>query len=253
MIWVSIQESLTLRDLERLADICDPSRLREHGDPLPTSVLRDLVELIPCDRAGFSAYSAHSHHAVEQQVLCAHDDQEPAAGPDEILDVFWRHFWVWPASHPERTGDYATVIRDTDFAVSRPAAAPKTEFHRLMECRHALVVPLSSRGPVSHRIVFWRKDGIDFSDREVLLLRLVRPHLAEMRDVGFRHRRIANSALTTRQRELMQLVAGGQTNRQVARHLQSPKALCGNTWRNIYLRLGVTNRVSAVESFGAVE
>src|SRR5664279_753458 len=42
-------------DLQRLADICDASRLSEGGDPLPMSVLHDLIALIPCDRAGFVA------------------------------------------------------------------------------------------------------------------------------------------------------------------------------------------------------
>jgi DNA-binding NarL/FixJ family response regulator len=115
-----------------------------------------------------------------------------------------------------------------------------------MESRHAIVVPFSPRGPVSHRIVLWRKDGIGFSDREVLLLGLVRPHLAEMRDAAFR-RQASPSVLTARQQELLRLVAGGQTNRQIARHLHISEGTVRKHLENIYLRLGVENRVSAVD------
>jgi hypothetical protein len=93
--------------------------LREHGDPLPLSVLRDLVALVPCDRAGFVAYNAHSHTGHGEQALFVHDDQGVAASPAEIAAIYWANFWTWAASNPERTGDYATIIRDSDFSVSR--------------------------------------------------------------------------------------------------------------------------------------
>lgn len=149
-----IRQTISVRDLELLADISDPSRLREAGDPLPLSVLRDLVTLVPCDSAEFLAYDAHTHTHLEVQR--ATEDVEGvtlAAKPEEIDAFFWENFWTWPASHPERTGDYSTLIRDVDYSVPRRAAGTKAEFHRLVDCRHALVVPLSPRGPVSHRII----------------------------------------------------------------------------------------------------
>ena len=109
-----------------------------------------------------------------------------------------------------------------------------------------LVAPLSPHGQVSHRVLLWRKDGIGFSDREVLLLGLIRPHLSEMRDAWFRRRNL-NGGLTARQQEILRMVAGGQTNRQVARHLQISEGTVRKHLENIYLRLGVANRVAAVD------
>lgn len=245
-----IQQTISLGDLQRLHDISDPNRRREGGDPLPLSVLRDLVALVPCDSAGFVAYDAHTHTNYMEQGFGTHPDEDIAASEAELFACFWDGFWTWPASLPERTGNAAMIIRDADFSLSRREAGTNAEFHRLMERRHALVAPLPTRGGVSHRIVLWRKDGIDFSDRDVLLLKLIRPHLAEMRDIGFR-RRSRDRDLTDRQRELLRLVAGGQTNRQIARHLSISEGTVRKHLENVYCRLGVSNRTSAVErAFG---
>jgi DNA-binding CsgD family transcriptional regulator len=241
-----IKQTISLVDLQRLDDIIDPSRLREGGDPLPHSVLRDLAALVPCDSAAFVAYDAHTHTSHVEQGFLAYPDEGIAASDEEVLASFWGGFWTWPASLPERTGNHAMIIRDADFSIGRREAGTKDEFHRLMELRHALVAPLPTHGAVSHRIVLWRKDGMDFSDRDVLLLKLIRPHLAEMRDIGYR-RRNHDRDLTGRQRELLRLVAGGQTNRQIARHLHIAEGTVRKHLENAYLRLGVTNRTSAVE------
>lgn len=239
------QQTVSLRDLQRLADISDRARLRERGEPLPWSVLHDLAGLVPCDEVGFIAYNPHTHIGFEDQAIASDDDQ-PAADPEELLAIFWRNFWTWPASYPERTGDSAIVIRDSDFSMSRRARATKGEFLRLAERRHSLVVPLSPYGSVTHRIMLWRRDGRGFSDRELLLLRLIRPHLAELRDAGFRGRR-AGRDLTPRQRELLRLVGGGQTNRQIGRHLHISEDTVRKHLENAYARLGVSNRIAAVE------
>ncbi|HZC71717.1 MAG TPA: LuxR C-terminal-related transcriptional regulator [Jatrophihabitans sp.] len=243
------QETITGRDLQLLADISDPSRMREDGDPLPWSVLGDLVQLVRCDRAGFVSYDAHRHTGMDEQAVEASDaprEEQPASQVDEMLDIFWANFWTWPASHPQRTGDWTTIIRDADFSMNRRAVAAKAEFHRLMGSRHALVVPLPPHGVLTQRIMLWRDDGIDFSDREVLLLRLIRPHLGELCAAGLR-RRTPQGELTSRQYELLRMVAGGQTNRQIARHLSISEGTVRKHLENIFQRLGASNRTSAVE------
>jgi DNA-binding CsgD family transcriptional regulator len=152
------------------------------------------------------------------------------------------NFWTLSASCPERTGDYATIIRGSDVSVSMWLTAVH---HQRTEGAHSLVVPLSPRGSASHRIALWRETGRDFSDREILLLKLIRPHLAEMRDVGFR-RRGRDCDLTARQRELLRMVAGGQTNRQIARRLHIAEGTVRKHLENINARLGASNRASAV-------
>jgi DNA-binding CsgD family transcriptional regulator len=243
-----VQQTITARDVQLLADMTDPSRMREDCNPLPWSVLRDLLELVPCDRAAFVSYDAHTHIGVEEQQVEAVErlDDFPASQLEELLACFWANFWTWPASHPERTGDWQTIIRDADFSMTRRARETSADFHRLIESRHALVVPLSPCGPLTNRIMLWRDDGPDFSDREVVLLNLLRPHLSEMRDAGFRRRK-RHVELTARQRELLRMVAGGQTNRQIARHLNISEGTVRKHLENIFVRLGASNRMSAVE------
>jgi DNA-binding NarL/FixJ family response regulator len=96
---------------------------------------------------------------------------------------------------------------------------------------------------VDHRIELWRVDGPDFSDRELLLLSLLRPHLAEL-DLFVRDRR-SGAPLTTRQLELLHLVADGMTNRQIAHRLFLSEGTVRRHLENVYARIGVTNRAAA--------
>ena len=92
--------------------------------------------------------------------------------------------------------------------------------------------------------IFWRADGPDFSDHERWILTLVRPHLAEFERTR-RNQRGADR-LTRRQSELLDLVAAGLTNRQVARRLGLSEGTVRRHLENIFTRLGVSSRTAAV-------
>jgi DNA-binding CsgD family transcriptional regulator len=147
-------------------------------------------------------------------------------------------------SYPQRTNENTAVRRATDFlSASDFGASPVGELFRLQDVRYSIMVPLSPGGDLDYRIELWRADGPDFSDREQMLLTLLRPHLAEL-ELAQRRRRAAPQ-LTSRQSELLQLVATGLTNRQVARRLSLSEGTVRRHLENIYQRLGVASRTAA--------
>ena len=70
------------------------------------------------------------------------------------------------------------------------------------------------------RLLFNRGPGADFSERDVTVLTLLRPHLQAAYDESERRRRHPNP-LTGRQRQVLALVAAGQTNLAVGTFTES--------------------------------
>jgi DNA-binding NarL/FixJ family response regulator len=104
---------------------------------------------------------------------------------------------------------------------------------------------LSAPAPRTRRLVFYRGQGPDFDARDRLLLSLLRPHLNE----AYQHlarRRHTMPDLTTRQWELLRLLARGHTNTEIARELVVSVSTVRKHLENIFARLGVTNRTAAI-------
>jgi DNA-binding NarL/FixJ family response regulator len=117
------------------------------------------------------------------------------------------------------------------------------ESYRRNGVRHEAVISLPADGQVSHRILLIRGDGLPFSERELLLLTLIRPHLAEL--LQARRHTSATPALTVRQQETLRLAGGGLTNRQIARRLTISEGTVRKHLENAYATLHVTNRTAA--------
>jgi DNA-binding NarL/FixJ family response regulator len=94
-------------------------------------------------------------------------------------------------------------------------------------------------------VLLFRTDGPGFSERERLLLQLLRPHLVDIRR-DLERRRAGIPDLTSRQWELLRLVAAGHSNTQIARRLFVAEGTVRKHLENIYERLGVNSRTAAV-------
>lgn len=160
---------------------------------------------------------------------------------DEL--AFWRNHWERDfCSFPERTGDYESVVMDSDFETDRERRRLSTG-----PCQHlaCLLVPLPLAGPRDRRLLFWRSQSDPFGERDRLLLTLLRPHLARVLEA---HDRAGQNppVLTPRERELVTLLAGGLTNRQIGRELGIAEGTVRKHLEHVYARLGVTNRVAVL-------
>lgn len=233
------------RDLSRVVDVLDAM----DGDVdvrggVPGEVLVALSRLVPADHVTFfdidgakkTTYLLQNWDGAQAEA-----DDETRVEPDLL---FWQHFDQSPACcYPTRTGDDRTVVLRTDLESDLELRATGmwvdvTHVHP----RYEMLCWMPVHGTRSPRFIFWR-DTVDYSERERLLITLLRPHLVEMRE---RYARAALSPLTPRQRELMRLVADGRSNAQIASALYLSPHTVRKHLENIFERLGVSTRAAAV-------
>jgi DNA-binding NarL/FixJ family response regulator len=120
-----------------------------------------------------------------------------------------------------------------------------------MDVRHEMLVPLPVVASDDHRLLLFRFDGSDFTERDLLLLTLLRPHITELHARQLQRQRGARD-LTPRQWEVVRLVAAGSTNRGIARALGLTEGTVAKHLENIYVRLGAASRTEAVAAARAL-
>jgi DNA-binding CsgD family transcriptional regulator len=240
-------DGAALQDLAR--QLAAPLSIEPGADPVfvGTDVLATLMTLVPADAVAFcdlaprqrSMWAGASTLDGEYET---EDDDEDETDDD---DRFWDHFWSGFCSYPDRSGDWASVTRVSDFCTLRvrrqaPAfSSSRGGFDREM------LLPFPSADGHSRRILFLRQHGCDFNENERALAAFVRPHLAAyLHALDLAERGIA--PLTNRQRELMSLVAAGHSNAQVGRRLGITTGTVRAHLQQIYTRLSVHGRGEAV-------
>lgn len=240
------------RDLRTLVHIITDSRADLLAEGLPPSLLSDLADQIRCDTVGFFGLDSGQQLNPFGQEWPA--DPGPADSGDDDLPVFWQHYWdSAPCSYPDRSGDLRRVTTISDFYSARQwhSSGMYADYFRPWGVDHELLMCLpaaSGPGPgpgQTLRLMFTRGPGPDFSERDRSLLALLRPHLHQAY-LDTQRRRSDKPELTHRQRELMVLVAAGQTNIQIARQLGLSEGTVRKHLENIYTRLHVSSRTAAV-------
>lgn len=218
------------------------------GDGLPQTTLSGLADLVACDLLSFFDF--------DPTVAAVHLDQDFDGGrvaesrvPDDSAHPFWRHFWrTESCSYPDRTGDDRTVVMLSDFySESQWCATPMyADVFRDDGIRHTMMCSLPRAGTRSRRVIFFRSRGRDFDERDRAVLALLRPHLAEIHARRSAPGKPQSEALTARQRELLRLVAAGRSTAQIAEDLFLSPRTVRKHLENIFARLEVTNRTTAV-------
>ena len=109
---------------------------------------------------------------------------------------------------------------------------------------HGVTVPLPAGPGRIRRLLFDRGSGPDFSERDLLVLRLLRPHLHEVY-LDAERRRHGIPHLSRREKEVLQLVAQGFSNADIARILFISPATVAKHMEHIFDRTGVRTRSAA--------
>ena len=242
-------------DLCRLAAIVTAEREDPPAQGLPPSLLSDLMGQIRCDAVSFYGHDSGRQDYWFFQGLP--DDEEPDPDPDldqALEQAHWQHYWdCLTCSYPDRTGDLRSVVTIADFYSARQwrSSGMYADIYRPQGIEHELQLclpepPGPSRGPGrTVRLYFFRLSGPDFSERDRALLTLVRPHLHQAY-LDAERRRAPGPGLTSRQTDLLRLVADGHTNSQIARRLGLSEGTVRTHLENIYGRLQVSSRTAAV-------
>ena len=250
-----MKSELTIRtkDLRRLSAAVDPAHLGAPGDGLPTSVLAAVRDLVPCDSVSFLAIDpARGAFLIEHNL--EPDPPFPESDPVRVEEFFWRTYRSSRScSYQYWTGDHSTVTRATDFYASLRTyfSSDVGELMRMIGGRFSVLVPLPPDNAVQHQMVLFRDSGSDFSERDQILLGLLRPHLAALH-VETR-RRQDYRGLTPRQAQLVALVAEGLTNRQIATRLELSEGTVRTHMEHIFERLAVSSRAAAVACMNGIE
>ncbi len=224
--------------------------------PLPPRVLELVRTLLRAETVAFNAFDVVQQRVRFQQYV--ESDGGHGCWGDALTeaesDAFWRCYWEprrkWCL--PDVMGDYTLAYTADDLASLRqrrawhdPAIGPFSE--RMVQA----VLPDGSFG--RHlRFSGWR-DGSDFTDKDVLFLKLLRPHFERAYAANARARR-TTPRLTPRQLHVMRMVRAGLSNRQIARRLDISEGTVHNHLTEVFARLDVQSRTAAVHAvFDAVE
>lgn len=241
------QMSLSAGDLRRMHDITrdyDP----DGGEVVPWALLHDLEALVPCDNLEAS-YQDTPSWTIRDQDLPEVADSAACAVTD-LADFYRAHYWSSPCSYPDRTGDITSVLRisDLESRLAQRSSAMYCELFLPYGSQHELMVCLDAGAEQrTVRLLFDRGPGLDFSERDVTMLALLRPHLQAAYDAAVR-RRQRPSPLTARQRDVLAKVSAGKTDRQVARDLGVAEGTVRRHLEDAYARLGVHSRTEAVDA-----
>lgn len=246
------------RDTVRLLEIIEGAQAVD-DELFYSNVLRGITELVPCDDITFQLMDVEKRTAVGVTVLAdgravplGGDPKDPA-GPgasDEAMDRFWEAFFApggcsYAAIRSGRP-DFSMVLRRSDRM--GPRQYSRTLMGRLDQERgvkHELLAAMEPFGCLDRRLLLFRSDGTDFTDREVQIITLVRPHLGELHLRRARELRGVPD-LTPRQWEILRRVSLGSSNQQVASALGVSAATVRKHLENIFFRLSVASRTEAV-------
>ncbi|MEV6647671.1 helix-turn-helix transcriptional regulator [Amycolatopsis sp. NPDC051371] len=237
--------TLSEKDLHALYAAAEDGLRDDPGPSMPWATMDALQGLVPCDAVGLTETDVpHRIMRAEQWV----DDGERtfSFGADGPLakSFFALREEFRPCVYPEKTGDLTSVITWSDFYSL--AELRRTPFFCEIEyrCRHCMAAALPAPPGVVRRILLYRDRGRDFTERDRLVLRLLRPHLYEVY-LDAERRRGEVPRLSPREYEVLRLAAQGRGNADIAAELFVSVSTVRKHMEHIFDRTGVRTRAAA--------
>jgi len=233
--------------LALFGEVLDVAAADERSDDW---TMERLAVLVGVDDASYTEWSASSQ-------LLHGSGWPPWDGwrrmtPEEIEIVRAQNPWC---RYSERTGDrFFTAIRLTDLVSLREFSG--SDLYPLAGYRYGLQARLPGRVPGSHWTIHLARDR-EFSDRDLQIVDAVRPAFFAYE----RERRLlvmveqlrselhgpkVVDGLSPREHEVLDLVALGATNDDIARELYIAQGTVRKHLENIYRKLNVRSRTAAL-------
>lgn len=241
---------LARADLDAILRFLSEADASGSDDAYGPIVLEQLRRLIPCDEVGYQEADVTARRFTDAEAV-EHEEEDArywALGPCPITQ------------YRLRTGD-VTAIRMSDVLGPRrfQELPIYREYFRPLGVAHMLDLGLSPLASSYRSLILFRGPDVpDFGERERAMLELLRPHLRArearatlMALVAGRIRSLEDEGasddlqLTPREREIVAMVAAGQTNAQIATNLWVSPATVKKHLENVYLKLGVGSRAAA--------
>jgi DNA-binding CsgD family transcriptional regulator len=194
-----------------------------------------LWDLIPCTDLSFNELDE------AQRRIELYRCRSESTNEDESDDEFWSYSDDLPICLGLPPG--AAGVTRTQDVISRRVLRSSRIYAEVLHpngIEYEMKMSFESPPWVSRAFLFARSDR-GFTDRESERARLLSPHLAAV------YRRLrASSVLTRREREVLEFVARGLTNRQIADSLEITPGTVRAHLEHAFGKLGVRTRTAAV-------
>jgi DNA-binding CsgD family transcriptional regulator len=230
--------SLTSRDLHAAL-----GALHAIGEDAPANFARrgvgSLSRLIGSDLTTLSVCDLDTNH---RSVV---SDAPGAISPRQI-QVFDRYFHDHPLVRAHGRNPGAVTRRISDLVADHAFRETPlyNDYYRPIGIRHSMAVPIHVDARLLVSFVF-NRGGSGFGARELELAEAVRPHLANLYRLSGGIPGAAGAPLTAREREVLEWVAAGKTNRDIAAILGAKPRTIEKHLERIYEKLGVETRTAA--------
>ncbi len=248
---------LRQRDLQAILSFLAEAAQVEFDQPYPLAFLARLADLVPCDAITYQELDPHLQHFYS---MVEFPLETEAAEGDE--DAYWRVAPCPTLGFRERTGRL-DAIRTSDLIDRRRYLNLPIyrEYFRPAGVDHVIDLGLPSPHPRIRSFVLFREVGAsDFSERDRDVLEALRPHLYQMEAHAALRRRLVEAlaehdgdgyggicaGLTPREREVVELLAQGMTNAEIAATLWVAPSTVKKHLENVYAKTGVGRRAALV-------
>ena len=232
-------------DLERALEFVHETAAAPATRPFAAGVLERLAHVIGADWVVYSEWKIGVRASASLMV-----DVPRMGMPQDVADATSRLCPTYPLSVLRLSGASKPHVL-SDFVSSRQLHRLEyyQEVLRPMGIEHQL--RLWIRAPLSTARVFYfnrSATGGDFGERERGLLELLRPFLSALRERAGAGEAVGDGldSLTDRETEILELVARGKTNREIAELTVVSTHTVRKHLENIFAKLGVSDRTEAM-------
>lgn len=240
-------------DLRALFTLLEDARRDDPGEVVPWALLEGLARLIHADSVQLTELDWAGESLAQQQILIGGECfATTTAEKDEHTATYFRVSRTFRActdpayTDPDGPDQRVAATRFSDFYTDLELLNTDAwaEHYRFMPARTCLGVRLPCPPGRARRVVFMRSTTTDFTDRDVMLLSLLRPHLYEIYLDAERRRR-GTPKLTAREWQILQLAGEGLPNSAIAERLFISPATVRKHMEHIFDTLGVHTRSEA--------
>lgn len=230
------------RDAASLLDVVQVGASESGPEPFPPNVLWALVRLIPSDACvGYEEAEVAGRFRIVDEVQIIGEPVSPS-----VEAAFHTFGWQDPM-HGRLHAREQRVLRLSDHLTRRQRRA--LEYDAIVWRPHGIDDSLRMwlpAGPGRARTIYLERSRKNYTDRELTLLSLLRPHLIRIRaNADFRRRTAGYRGLTEREAEVLGWIARGNTNREIARLLVISPHTVRKHVEHIFEKLDVRTRTAA--------
>lgn len=248
-------------DLEAVLAFLDDVAQLEFEEPYPVEFVARLRELVRCDALTYQELDLHAERFCVIVGIGPDGDHGDSGGDNDDEELYWK---VGPCPISEYrglTGDLGAVTMTDLVGRRRYRELPiYREYFRPAGIDHMLDLGLPATfGRHRSFILFQAQAEGDFCERDRAVLERLRPHLYRLEAQAALRRRLAEelrtrtgveesnacAELTPREREIVELVAEGKTNAQIATQLWVAPSTVKKHLEHVYEKLGVRGRTAA--------